>query len=203
MVSLKLKIDETKADTKQNTYSCYIESITNFHTDDKEHPLELLSILREEILPQLHFTNDYDRINTLFQYMNTACLGQAARQWRQYKMNARRDLMKPYIYPECDDTKSYFIEDENQEDIIIGSKFTDWLLERKAAGIEELAYMEANSGQELWKWLVESYHYHVIDYMNKLIFGEDVHKVLVFQIFNLKIKYFMRIFSEDKLVHVV
>ena len=44
MVSLKLKIDERKPDTKQNTYSRYIKSITNFHTDDKEHPLELLSI---------------------------------------------------------------------------------------------------------------------------------------------------------------
>ena len=62
MVSLKLKIDESKPDTKQNTYSRYIKSITNFHTDEKEHPLELLSILREEILPQLHFSNDFDRI---------------------------------------------------------------------------------------------------------------------------------------------
>ena len=142
----------------------------------------------EEILQQLHFSNDYDRINTLFQYMNTACLGQAARQWRQCKMDARRDLVKPYIYPECEDNKSYYIEDENQEDIIIGSKFTDWLHERKAAGIEELAYMEAKSGQDLWKWLVESYHYRVIDHMNKLIFGEDMHKVLNLQIEYLKNK---------------
>ena len=79
-VSLKLKIDESKANTKQNTYSRCIKSITNFHADDKEHPLELLTILREEILPQLHISNDYDRINSLFQYMNTAWLGQAARQ---------------------------------------------------------------------------------------------------------------------------
>ena len=80
MVSPKLKINESKADMKQNTYSRYIKSITNFHTNDKEHLLELLSILREEILPQLHISNDYDRINSLFQYMNTAWLGQAARQ---------------------------------------------------------------------------------------------------------------------------
>ena len=103
-------------------------------------------------------------------------------------MDARRDLVKPYIYPECEDTKSYLIQDENQEDIIIGSKFTDWLHERKAAGIEELAYMEAKSGQDLWKWLVESYHYRVIDHMNKLIFGEDVHKALDLQIEYLKNK---------------
>ena len=42
--------------------------------------------------------------------------------------------------------------------------------------------MEATSGTELYKWLVESFHYRVIDYMNKLIFGEDVHKVLDDQI---------------------
>ena len=48
--------------------------------------------------------------------------------------------------------------------------------------------MEANSGQELWKWLVETYHYRVIDHMNKLIFGEDVHKVLGLQIECLKNK---------------
>ena len=54
LVSLKLKIDESKPNTKQNTYSRYIKSITNFHTNDKEHPLELLLILREEILPHLN-----------------------------------------------------------------------------------------------------------------------------------------------------
>ena len=64
MVSLKLKIDESKPDTKQNTYSRYIKTINNFHAKDKELPLELLSILEEEILPQLHFSNDYDRIRT-------------------------------------------------------------------------------------------------------------------------------------------
>ena len=85
MVSLKLKIDDTKPDTKQNTYSRYIKTINNFHMENKEDPIELLSLLREEVLPHLHFSNDYDRINTLFQYMNMACLGQAARQWRQCK----------------------------------------------------------------------------------------------------------------------
>ena len=177
MVSLKLKIDDSKPDSKQNTYSRYIKTITNFHADNKEDPMELLSILREEVLPHLHFSNDYDKINTLFQYMNTACLGQAARQWRQCKVEARRDLIQPYVYSKCGANNSYFIEDENQEDIIIGTKFTDWLDERKAAGVTELAYMEESSGQNLWKWLVESYHFCVLDHMNKLIFGEDVHKV--------------------------
>ena len=188
MVSLKLKIDESKPDTKQNTYSRYIKTINNFHMENKEEPMELLSFLREEVLPNLHFKNDYDKINTLFQYMNTACLGQAARQWRQCKVDARRDIIKPYVYPNCSENNSYFIEDENQEDIIIGTKFTDWLDERKAAGATELAYMEANSGDELWKYLVESYYFRVLDHMNKLIFGEDAHKALDDQIEYLKNK---------------
>ena len=73
--------------------------------------------------------------------------------------------MKPYI--DCGDAKLYFVEDERREDIIIGSKFKDWLDERKAANADELTYMEATSGQELWKWLVETYHFCVIDHMNK------------------------------------
>jgi len=63
MVSLKLKIDESKPDTKQNTYSRYIKTINNFHMENKEEPMELLSFLREEVLPNLHFKNDYDKIN--------------------------------------------------------------------------------------------------------------------------------------------
>ena len=125
MVSLKLKIDETKGETKRNIYQRQIKSITNFHNDDKEHLMELLLLLREEILPQLNFTNDYDKINTFQQYMNTACLGQAARQWIQIKMNAKRVILKAYI--DCGDTKSYFVEDERRKDIIIGSKFKEWL----------------------------------------------------------------------------
>ena len=187
MVSLlKLKIDETKGETKRNVNERQIKSITNFHNDNKEHPMQLLSLLMEEILPQLNFTNDFDKINTFQQYMNTVCVGQAARQWRQIKMNAKRDILKAYI--DCGDTKSYSVEDERREDIIIGSKFKEWLDERKAATAGELAYMEATSGQQLWKWLVESYHYRVIDHMNKLIFGEDVHKVLDQQIEYLKNK---------------
>ena len=82
--------------------------------------------------------------------MNTACLGQVARQWSQIKRNAKRDILKANI--DCGDTKTYFVEDERREDIIIGSKFKEWLNERKAATADELAYMEATSGQELWKW---------------------------------------------------
>ena len=72
--------------------------------------------------------------------------------------------------------------------IIVGNKFKTWLKEHKAAKANELAYMKATSGEELWKWLVETYHYCVIDHMNKLIFGEDVQKVLDQQIEYLKNK---------------
>ena len=188
MVSLKLKIDDTKPDSKQNTYNRYIKTITNFHAENKEDPMELLSILREEVLPHLTFANDYDKINTLFQYMNTACLGQASRQWKQCKINARRDIIKPYIYPNCEEDKPYFMEDEYQEDIIIGSKFTDWLDERKAAVDGELADMDADTGDDLWQRLVEQYHFRVMDHLNKLIFGEDSHKALDDQIEYLKNK---------------
>ena len=95
-------------------------------------------------------------------------------------MNAKKDIMKPYTT--SDETKSYFIEVENRDEIIVGRNFKTWLEDRKAATEEELTYMEATSGEELYKWLVESFHYHVIDYMNKLIFSEEVHKVLDHQI---------------------
>ena len=62
-------------------------------------------------------------------------------------MNAKRDLLRPYI--DCGDAKSYFVEDERCKDIIIGSKFKEWLNERKAATARELPFMEATSGQEL------------------------------------------------------
>ena len=81
MVSLKLKIDETKGETRRNIYERQIKSITNFHNDDKEHPMELLLLLREEILPQLNFTNDFDKINTFQQYMNTAWYTPTMRIW--------------------------------------------------------------------------------------------------------------------------
>ena len=68
--------------------------------------------------------------------MNT-CVGQAARQWRQIKMNAKRDILKAYII--YGDTKLYFVEDERHEDIIIGSKFKTWIDERKAVTAGELA----------------------------------------------------------------
>ena len=112
--------------------------------------------------------------------MNAVCEGSAARQWRLIKMNAKKDIMKPYTT--SDETKSYFIEVENRDEIIVGRNFKTWLEDRKAATEEELTYMEATSGEELYKWLVESFHYHVIDYMNKLIFSEEVHKVLDHQI---------------------
>ena len=87
-------------------------------------------------------------------------------------MNAKEDILKPYTT--CNKEKSYFVEIENRDDIIVGNKFKTWLEERKAAEADELTYMKATSGEELWKWLVETYHYCVIDHMNKLIFGEDV-----------------------------
>ena len=42
----------------------------------------------------------------------------------------------------------------------------------------EIGYMEATSGDELCKYLKERYHYRLVNYMNKDIFGEDMHKVL-------------------------
>ena len=101
-------------------------------------------------------------------------------------MNAKKNILKPYTT--CNEGKSYFVEVENCDDIIVGNKFKTWLEERKAAVADELTYMKATSGEELWTWLVESYHYCVIDHMNKFIFGEDVHKVLDQQIEYLKNK---------------
>jgi hypothetical protein len=142
--------------------------------------MELLSLLKEEILPQLAFNNDLAKIRTFHQYMNAVCEGSAARQWRLIKMNAKKDIISSYTT--CNETKSYFIEVENRDEIIVGRNFKTWLEDRKAATEEELTYMEATSGEELYTWLVESFHYHVIDYMNKLIFSEEVHKVLDHQI---------------------
>ena len=38
---------------------------------------------------------------------------------------------------------------------------------------EELTHMEANSCPELKQWLIESYHFRVIEYINKKVFGEE------------------------------
>jgi len=108
--------------------------------------------------------------------MSVVCVGAAARQWKKIKMKARRDILKPYT--KCEEDADYLVETERIEDIIMGNKFHDWLEERKGATSDELGYMEATSGEELCKWLKETYHYRVVDYLNKDIFGEDMHKVL-------------------------
>lgn len=181
MVSIKLKIDETEGETRTNTYSRLVKSIKNFHVDELEQFMEVFSVLQEEILPELNFPDDSTRIRTFHKYMSVVCEEQAARQWKKIKMDAKKDIISSYT-TNCDETKSYFIKVENRDEIIKGRNFTTWLEERKAATAEELTYMDATSGTELYKWLVESFHYRVIDYMNKLIFGEDVHKVLDDQI---------------------
>ena len=176
LVSLKLKIDESKEETKMNTYSRKVKSISNFTTDSTERAMELLLVLREEILPQLNISNDFEKTETFHRYMSVVCVGAAARQWKKIKMNARRDILKPYT--KCEEEADYLVETERIEDIIMGNKFHDWLEERKGATSDELGYMEATSGEELCKWLKEAYHYRVVDYLNKDIFGEDMHKVL-------------------------
>ena len=180
LVSLKLKIDETQDETKMNTYSRKVKSISNFTTDSVEQAMELLLVLKEEILPQLNISSDFEKTETFHRYMNVVCVGAAARQWKKIKMNARRDVLEPYT--SCVLDADYFVEKERVPDIVMGSKFHDWLEERKNATSDELGYMEATSGEELCKYNQDFYHYRVIDYLNKSIFGEDMHKALDQQI---------------------
>ena len=91
-----------------NTYSQKVKSISNFTLDSTERAMELLLVLREEILPQLSMLNDFRKTETFHRYMSLVCAGAAACQWKQIKMNAHRDTLQPYM--KCDEDADYLVE---------------------------------------------------------------------------------------------